>query len=107
MKQLDEFNIAQQSIYDYFGFKEGWTVFPIDDRRKYYWENNATEVMFYDSIEAYKNQDGNHSYTDDILHHNSYPKAVYDGVEYTLIMVNTNVDGNRFLAIYDNSKKVG
>jgi hypothetical protein len=107
MKQLDDYNEAQKAVYDYFGFKEDWAVYPIDDRREYWWDMNATEVNFYDTKEAYETEDGMHSYSDEILHHRFYPKAVFEGAEFTLIMVDTHTDGNRFLAIYDNSKRVG
>lgn len=107
MKQLDAYKKSLESVYNYFGFEEDWAVFPIDDRRKYYWKINAHEVNFYDSVKAYEEQDGNHSYTDELLYHSHYPKAIYDGKDYTAILVNTHVDGNKFLAIYDNSKQVG
>ena len=107
MKQLDVCNDALEAVYDYFGFNEDWSVYPIDDRRDYWWEINAEEVHFFDSKEAYETEDGMHSYTDEILHHRFYPKAVYEGAEFTMIMVDTHTDGNRFLAIYDNSKRVG
>jgi hypothetical protein len=106
MKQLDDFNEAQEALYDYFEFKEDWTAYPIDDRRKFYWHMNAQEVKFYDNKEAFETQDDMHAYTDEILHDRFYPKAVYEGADFTLIMVDTHTDGNKFLAIYDNSKKI-
>lgn len=107
MKQLDTYNESLQAVYDYFGFREGCTIYPIDDRREYWWKSNAVEVEFYDSKEAYDEQDGNHTYSDEILHHRFYPKAVYEGAEFTMIMVDTHTDGNKFMAIYDNSKRLG
>jgi hypothetical protein len=106
MQLLDTYNETLKAIYDYFGFQEDWAVYPIDDRRQYFWEIDATEVTFYDSLEAFENEDGMHTYSDEILRHRFYPKAVFEGAEYTLIMVDTHTDGNRFLAIYDNAKKL-
>ena len=106
MKQLDDYNKAEAELLEYFGFKEGWTVYPVDDRREYWWELNAVEVRFYDSMAAKEQGDGHHTYTNEILYHAFYEKAVYEGQDYTMIMVDTHVDGNKFLAIYDNSKKI-
>lgn len=108
MEQLTNYTNALQEIYDYFDFKEDWTVFPIDDGTDYYWEVKEDEgiVKFYDSVEAYRTEDGSHSYSNEILHHRHYPKAIYEGAEYTMIMVDTHTDGNRFLQIFDNFKKI-
>lgn len=106
MKLLDNYNEVLDELYNYFGFEEDWTVYPIDDRRKYWWELDSSEVRFYDSKEAYEQQDDGHTYADEILNHRFYPKAVYEGLEFTMIMVDTHTDGNKFLAIYDNSKQV-
>lgn len=100
------YNQAKQELYDYFGFKDDWAVFPIEDRRRYWWSMTASDVTFYDSLEAYQKSDGDHTYSDSILHHRFYQKAVYPGKDYTLVMVDTHTDGNKFLAIYDNSKRV-
>jgi hypothetical protein len=106
MKQLDNYFKAINEIYDYFGFKESWSVYPIDDRRDYWWYYNDFDVHFFDTKEAYENDDDSHSYSDEILRHRFYPNPIMIGEEYTMIMVNTHVDGNVFLAIYDNSKKI-
>lgn len=106
MKQLDEYNKAETELFKYFGFKEEWAIYSVDDRREYYWKLNAVEVSYYDTKEAYDKQDGGHTYKDEILYHRFYPKAVYEGEEFTMIMVDMYVDGNKFLAIYDNSKKL-
>ncbi len=106
MLQLDNYNAALQSVYDYFGFKEDWPVYPINDRRKYWWKIRAGEVKFYDNKEAHDKNEGDHTYSEDILQNRYYPKAVYKGEEFTLIIVDTHTDGNKFLSIYDNSKNI-
>lgn len=106
MKLLDDYSKTQESIYNYFGFKEGCKVYPIEDNRKYFWTIDSINVTSYDSIEAYKTGDGMQTYSDKILYLSGYPKAVYEGKEYTLIMIDTHTDGNKFLAIFDNSKQI-
>lgn len=107
MKLLDDYNKALEKLLNSSGFKYGWTVYPIEDRREYWWKINSIEVVYYDSKDAYEKQDDTRTYSDEILHNRLYPKAVYETDGYTLIMVDTHVDGNKFLAIYDNSKKLG
>lgn len=34
------------------------------------------------------------------------PKWVYEGLEFTMVVVDTHIDGNKFLAVYDNKKRV-
>ena len=106
MKLLNDYTEALEAIYDYFGFVEDWTVFPIDIRDEYYWKITAIEVTFYDSLKAYETDDGMHSYSNEIYYHRHYPKAIYVGKDYTLIMVDTHTDGNKFLAIFDNNKEI-
>jgi hypothetical protein len=107
MDILDNYNKVLEELYNYFGFKEDWTVYPIDDAREYFWEMDSTEVKFYDTKEAYEQQDDNHTYSNEIMRHRFYPKAVYEGKDFTMIMVDTHTDGNKFLQIFDNSKRVG
>jgi hypothetical protein len=106
MKLLDDYNTKLQEIYNYFGFREDWAVFPLDDARRYFWEMSDDEVTFYDTREAYETQDMAHAYSNEICNHRHYPKAVYEGADFTLIMVDTHTDGNKFLQIFDNSKRV-
>ena len=105
-KILDKYLEAKKELYDYFFFKEDWTVFPIDDRCEYWWYINGGQLFYFDSKEAYENNDYMHTYSDEIIYSRMYPKSIYEGDEFTMIMVDTHTDGNKFLAIYDNSKKL-
>jgi hypothetical protein len=104
MKELDSYNKALEAVYNYFGYKENWRVFPIDDRRNYWWriDDLGCEVRFYDTKKAYEKEDDSHTYSDEILPQ----KGIYEGKDYTMILVDTHTDGNVFLAIYDNNKKL-
>lgn len=105
MKVLDEYFKLQQEIYNYFGFVEDWTVFPLDDRREYDWDIINDEEILYGKKDDIINNTGNY-YSDEIYKQRFYDKWVYRGEEYTMIMVDTHTDGNRFLAIYDNLKEI-
>lgn len=103
MKILDEYLNLQKEIYNYFGFEENWVVIPIDDRRKYFWR-----IVDEDIIYGHKEDiiyDSGDYYSDEIYKQRFYNKWVYRGEEYTMVMVDTHIDGNKFLAIYDNSKE--
>lgn len=105
MKELIAYKEALKAVHDYFGFVEHWQVYPIDDATKYWWIINDGEVLFYDSFEAYGTQDGIHSYSNEIFYNVNY-QTIWKGKEYTMILVDTHTDGNRFLQIFDNSKKI-
>jgi len=45
-------------------------------------------------------------YEDTIYQQRFLPKYIYEGLEYTMISVDTQTDGNKFLAVFDNKKKV-
>lgn len=104
MTIIDEFFKIQQEIYDYFGFVEGWVVLPFDDRREHHWCLSTSEVL-YGSKQDVINETGNY-YSDEIYKQRFYDKWIYRGKEYTMIMVDTHTDGNRFLAIFDNLKEI-
>src|SRR5687768_12105882 len=108
MDLLDNYIELRDAIYQYFGFFEDWKAFPIDDNRQYWWEADeyAGKITCYDSLEAYKEQDEAHMYEFEILTHLFYPKSIYEGKEYTMIIIDTHTDGNQFLSIFDNAKKI-
>lgn len=109
MKLLDQYFNTQQEIYDYFGFKEGWAVIPLDDCRKYYWCEDGRQVVFTDGNtpeEAAEHVKNGGYYSNDIYTTRHLSKYVYRGPEFTMIVVDTHTDGNKFLSIYDNSKEI-
>lgn len=102
MKELDDYFTLQKEIYDYFGYVEDWCVFPLDDRRDYTWkfddDINPSSVLFFDA----KGEE----FGDEIMHNRFLPRSVWDGEEFTMILVDTHTDGNKFLAIYANDKRL-
>ena len=102
---IDNFNKARDAIYEHCGFVEDWTVYPIDDRTSMYWLVDKKErewVKYAEDIDDIINDTGNY-YENEIYTQRFYPKWVYRGAEYTLILVDTHTDGNKFFAIYKNS----
>ena len=106
MKLLKNYFDAKQELFDYFGYVEDWVVIPLDDATQYYWSlSDPQVVMFADTVEELESGDGN-CYSNSIYHQRFLPKTFYRGAEYTMIVVDTHTDGNKFLQIFDNSKEV-
>lgn len=104
MKILDDYLKLQQEIYDYFDYEEQWRVIPIDDRRDFYWYLNSDEVSYAEKLEDFNEEVGNY-YADSIYTQRHHDQWVYRKDDYTMIMVDTHCDGNKFLAIFDNTKE--
>lgn len=58
-------------------------------------------MFFYDSLQAYEKEDGMKSYSHEIINNEVYKKE-----DFTMICVDTQTDGNDFLSIFDNSKRI-
>lgn len=110
MEQLDRFNTVRQEIFDYFGYVEDWVTIPIDDRREMYWQLNQRdtgdgEVLYFDERLTNEIVEGGAHYSNKIYTQRFLPKWVYRGEDYTMICVDTRVDGNKYLAIFSNNKE--
>ena len=109
MKLLNDYQDIRQQVFNYFGYVEDWVVIPLDDATMYYWrltgEGHGDEVQFADTVEELKNEEGNY-YVNEIYTQRFLPKWVYRGAEYTMVVVDTHTDGNKFLQIFDNTKEV-
>ena len=108
MELLKDYFRLQQEIYDYFGYVEDWKVIPLDDCTDYYWKliehgDGRGEVMFAEGIEAL-DSDGDY-YVNSIYTQRFLPKWVYRGKDYTMICLDTHVDGNKLLRVFDNKKE--
>lgn len=112
MKKLDDYFKLQKEIYDYFGYEEGWTVYPLDDRREMYWIIRDDEIWFtknrHDLLKIIEDDseweglgpESDNYYSDEVF------GQKFIGADYTMLYVDTQTDGNKFLAIYDNKKEV-
>ena len=105
MNLLDEYFNIQQKIYDYFGYVEKWKVIPLEDRRKYFWYVANDEVYYAKRPEDFDEEIGDH-YSDEIYKQRFLSKCIYRAKDYTMICVDTHIDDNKFLAIYDNDKEI-
>lgn len=104
MQLLTDYLKMQQEIYAYFGYVEDWVVIPISDEREYYWYVSNGDVCYADTEQELKDQDGNY-YENPIYKQRFLDKWVYRADDYTMICVDTQTDGNKFLSIFDNAKE--
>ena len=107
MELLKEYFEKQKELYDYFGYEENWVVIPVNNCTGYYWslsgEGYGDSVYFAQYMEDFA--DGEY-YSDGIYTQRFLPKWVYRGKDYTMVVVDTHTDGNKFLQIFDNSLEV-
>lgn len=108
MELLDRYTKLRDEVFEYFGYVEDWRVIPLDDARDYFWQLDGEGpgvVRFADSKEELENESGNY-YENEIYTQRFLPKWVYRGEEYTMVVVDTHVDGNKFLQIFSNEKEM-
>jgi len=110
MKELIEkyFNLEQQ-IHDAFGYVEDWVTIPLRDTTEFYWtieqnDNGSGTVRYAKDEKMLKSDDGDY-YQDSIYTQRFLPKFVYETDEYTMVAVDTHVDGNKYMSIFSNKLK--
>lgn len=92
---------AKQYVFEHCGYVEQWRDFPLNDERTSFWSvNQRGYVRHADSEKELKEQTGNY-YEAEVVN-NSNNKGVYRGKRYTLVIINTNTDGNVFATVFDN-----
>ncbi len=105
MKLFDDYLDAKKQVFEYFGYAEDWAVIPLDDSREFYWylDGEGPGTLCYAKTETeLKNQNGDY-YESEIYTQRFLPKWVYRGADYTLVCVDTHVDGNKFLTVLSNN----
>lgn len=111
MKLLEQYFSLQKEIYSYFGYVEDWNIIPLDDATDMYWilveePDGSGKVLFYTDPITQEVLDSGLFYSNRIYTQRFLPKWVYPGVDYTLVCVDTQTDGNKFLTVFSNDKKI-
>tara|TARA_R100001480_G_scaffold69303_1_gene80553 strand:- start:482 stop:1102 length:621 start_codon:yes stop_codon:yes gene_type:complete len=110
MELLDRYFGIQQELYKHFGYKEDWVVIPLKSFTCYYWSltgvGHGDEVKYAESIENVFDGTMEDGYSASIYTQCHLPKWVYPSEKYTMVCIDTHTDGNKFLAVFDNSKMV-
>lgn len=113
---IDKYFELEDAVHEIFGYVEDWVAIPLDDKRDYFWTLDGTydkhgkviggEVRFAEDPETLDDIAAGEYYSNEIYTQRFLPKWVYETDEYTMICVDTHTDGNKFLQIFDNSKKI-
>lgn len=101
----DYFKLREE-VFNYFGYKEDWVALPLEDSTSYVWELDDDEVRFAETREKLADEETGDYYANEIYRQRFLDKWVYRADDYTMIVVDTHTDGNRFLQVFDNSKEV-
>lgn len=107
MELLDRYFDLQSQIYEYFGYEEDWVVIPIATETNVFWYLDGEgpgSVHFAETEEELIEQDGNY-FVNEIYTQRFLSQWVYRGKDYTMVVVDTQTDGNKFLQIFDNKKE--
>lgn len=107
--KVENYFKLQNEIYEYFGYKEDWCVIPIENRLGHHWmvcgpeDIGSTSIVYSEEPFTPEHITNGTHYSDTIYTQRFLPKWVYRTNDYTMICVDTHTDGNKFLAIFDNS----
>jgi len=117
MKLLKKYFELQEEIHNYFGYVEDWVTIPLDDSTNCYWylTNETGDVWYSENkqslMDTIKDDFDYETMGDDIYRNSVYtqsflPKWVYRAEYYTMICVDTEVDGNKYLQVFDNTLEI-
>lgn len=106
MTIIDDYFTLQKRIHKYFGYVEDWVVLPMEDSREFLWklEREGPGVVRFALTKEVLDSAGEY-YEDQIYTQQFLPRWVYRAKELTMVCVDTQTDGNRFLRIFDNQKE--
>lgn len=115
MNLIQEYFDLQEKVHEYFGYVEDWVNIPMDDHREMYWilhedknddgETYGGSIHYYNEpLEDGYDNDGDY-YSAMIYTQRFLPKWIYRAEKYTMVCMDTQCDGNKFLGIFDNEKE--
>ena len=108
MNLFEALEKAEKDLFDHVGFgNDSWQVFPIENDTEYFWKiNENQDTVLFSSSKDDIDDDGNSQYSAEIYQSRHFKKWVYRGEKYTMIIIDTNTDGNKFFAFFDNEREV-
>jgi hypothetical protein len=103
----------QRQIFDYFGYVENWIKIPLRDNTDAYWllqenENGGGMVTYApeELTPALLDRENPGRFNSDSIYMQRFlPRWVSRGKDFTMVCVDTHTDGNKFLAVFSNSKE--
>ena len=108
-EKIDHYFSSEKEICEMFGYRHDWRVFPIVDNRGFYWmlDDSETKIRFFRRKTAIQQDLYKGDYYDsDVYTYRHLKSYVYTIDSYTMILERTNCDGNIWLSIWDNKKRI-
>ena len=109
MKLLKEYFALQDKIFEYFGYEEGFRAIPLEDSTEYFWKLEQNKdgggYIYFAETSEELDETGN-CHFGEIYTQRFLPKWVFRGEEFTMVAVDTHMEGNKFLQVFDNTKEV-
>lgn len=104
---LENYFDTKKAIFEYFNYEEDWQAFPIDDCTGHYWMRENNTLIYSDEkfLIDIEDQDIEDQDIEDQKFVNAII-SIHPGKDYTMILLDTQCDGNIFLSIFDNKKEV-
>ncbi len=116
MKVFDEYLEKKAKVLEHFGYVTDWVEIPLEDYREMFWFINDEKAAYGDEV-TYANKaeelpggsedaEANGEYYSATIYTQRFlRKWIYVADDYTLICMDTQTDGNKFLGIFDNTKR--
>lgn len=111
MKQLlSSYLKLKKEIHAYFGYREDWVTIPLEDGTSYYWalsenEHGGGKVNYHETPLTKEFIESGGHYSAVVYTQRFLPKWIYRTEDYTMICVDTQTDGNKYLMVFDNAKE--
>jgi hypothetical protein len=107
---IDKYFSVKNAIHAYFGYEGNHREIPMEDLRGMYWmlTNGETRGFCVHSPQTFtleRINNGKTTYGGRIYTQRYLLKWVYRSVHHVMVSVDTGVDGNKFLEIYDADKE--
>jgi hypothetical protein len=103
-KLVDAFNSAKQNLFDHVGYEQDGADYAIEDADLYYWEIDWRNIFYSDVKEDVKNI--SKCYLGYLYYDACYPQSVFRGEDLTMIVVDTRVNNEIRLFVFDNKKEI-
>jgi hypothetical protein len=113
--QIDNYFAARKAIFDHVKYRERWRDMPFEDSREQFWAitDRKSKVKFSPdraALDHWLTHDDYGEYGDKVFENEISDHAgesgIYRGVEVTLVVADTNTDGNVFLQIFRNMNEI-
>lgn len=101
MNIIEKYEKALQDIYHHVGFQEDWVVYPIADMTGSFWAHDNRSI-YYSKDETF--EDESILYGGEIYKQRFYKKHIYEGAQYTMVFYDSQTDGMKYFAIFENDK---